>query len=101
MTAAVLLMSVTMPSCPGQQAMQEQIDAQKTTQVELMKRLQTDESQLKQIIEAMNQAKTDTTAMGSTVGQLNTTVEQLKVSVQGLEAKLTKPGARGKPQRRH
>jgi hypothetical protein len=49
----------------------------------------------------MNQAKTDTTAMGSTVGQLNTTVEQLKVSVQGLEAKLTKPGARGKPQRRH
>lgn len=68
--------------------MQEQIDTMKTTQAELTKRLQTDEALVKQMSEALTQIKTESQGVATAVGQLKTDSDQMKLSLQSIEAKL-------------
>ncbi|MDR3606482.1 MAG: hypothetical protein P4M08_03775 [Oligoflexia bacterium] len=88
LTGTVALMGVTMPSCPGQQAMQDQIDAMKASQAEIMKRTQAHETELKQIVDAINQLKTESQGVGASAGQLKAEIDQLKTAVQSIETRL-------------
>jgi septal ring factor EnvC (AmiA/AmiB activator) len=88
LACSVALMGFTMPSCPGQQAMQEQIDSMKSAQAELTKRVQMDEALVKQMSETLTQIKTESQGIGTTVGQLKTDSDQMKLSLQSIEAKL-------------
>ena len=55
--AAFLAMGVTMPSCPGQQAMQQQLDALNSQQSQVGNRLQTLERQVSGMSQDMAQSK--------------------------------------------
>ena len=54
---ALLGMGITMPSCPGQQAMQQQIDNLQTANQDLSKKVQLLNTQLNAIANDMNQVK--------------------------------------------
>jgi septal ring factor EnvC (AmiA/AmiB activator) len=91
LAGAIVAMGVTMPSCPGQQAMQDQIDQLKTSQADLSKRLQLSETQLKQLIDMANQMHNDFQGMGGMVTQTKTDVDQMKVTLQAMQAKMAPP----------
>ena len=104
LAGALVTMGVTMPSCPGQQAMQDQIDQLKQSQVELSKRLQNDESQMKQLADTVNQVKTDSQGMGGMVTQMKGDLDALRGTVQAMDAKLAaaaKPGKAPAKGRKH
>jgi len=78
-------MGVGMPSCPGQQAMQQQIDALQTTNLDTTKKLHTLQTQVTGLSNDMNQVKQLLPQMTNVIqaqkgalDQLDTTVQQMR-----------------------
>ncbi|MCM2278224.1 MAG: hypothetical protein NDJ89_09130 [Oligoflexia bacterium] len=76
--AAVAGMGISMPSCPGQQAMQQQIDALQASNADLTKKVQMLETQNKTTAQDLSQIK-----------QL---LEQMTNAIQGQKGELTQLG---------
>jgi septal ring factor EnvC (AmiA/AmiB activator) len=79
--SAFLAMGISMPSCPGQQAMQQQIDGLNTKNGELTKKMQTMDNQLKGMAGEMGQMKELLAQVSNTVLAQKTAIEQLEAAM--------------------
>ena len=95
LTAAVFGMGLSMPSCPGQQAMQEQVEALKTSQADSNKKIQALDAQIKKMTGDVDQMK-------ALVSQVSNAVLAQKMAIENMDAALkavqSKPAA-GKKKR--
>jgi septal ring factor EnvC (AmiA/AmiB activator) len=86
-SAAFLGMGFAMPSCPGQQAMQQQIDALTTTNAALTKKVQELDSQVKTLNTDMNSAKEIFNQLNNAIQAQKTALEQLDTAFKASQAK--------------
>ncbi|MBC7691656.1 MAG: hypothetical protein H7222_07785 [Methylotenera sp.] len=87
MLAGCLGMGMAMPSCPGQQAMQQQVDTLQTKNAEQTKAIQQLTTNVNTMKEEMTQVKTLVGQMGNTVLAQKAALEQLEQAVKDLAAK--------------
>ncbi len=85
--AAFAAMGIAMPSCPGQQAMQQQIETLTTTNTDLNKKVQVLTTQLNGLTNEMNQVKQILPQVTSLLTSQKTVLDQLDSSVKDLQAK--------------
>lgn len=83
-------MGITMPSCPGQQAMQQQIDSLQTTNQDLNKKIQALTLQVNSLNSDMNQVKQLMPQITSLLTAEKTALEQLDATVKDLQGKTAK-----------
>ena len=98
--AAFLGMGMSMPSCPGQQAMQEQIDKLMTQNADLNKRLISMDSQVKALNGDMVQVKTLLKPMSDAIQAQKAAQDQLEANIKEIQAKMTAPAAKGGKKRK-
>lgn len=79
-SAAFVGLGIAMPSCPGQQAMQQQVETLSSKVNETVKLLHSHESQMKQL-------GTEVSQLRSVLSQLNNIVGAQKLAMEALEAK--------------
>jgi peptidoglycan hydrolase CwlO-like protein len=92
MGAALSGMGIAMPSCPGQQAMQEKIDALQTSETELNKKVQAMQTQITTLNNDMAQVKQLLPQMTNVIQAQKGALEQLDATVKSMQTK-AKPGA--------
>lgn len=85
--AAVVGMGISMPSCPGQQAMQQQIDELKTKNAEMTKQLQAHDNQVKTLMGEMSQVKTLLQQISSAVLAQKQALEQIDAAMKTKSGK--------------
>ena len=95
-------LGMSMPSCPGQQAMQQQIDSIQASNTDLSKRLQTIDSQTKTLNGDMSQVKQLLKPMSDAIQAQKTAIDQLDANFKELQTKLAaaaaaKPAAKSAP----
>lgn len=83
---AMLTMGLSLPSCPGQQAIQQQIDGLTAKNTDVTRRLTAVEGQLKNSMTEMNQAKALLSQVSNTVLSQKQTIESLEETVKNLKA---------------
>lgn len=84
--AAIIGMGMSLPSCPGQQAMQQQLDTLQTTQAELQKKIQAQEAQIKTITQTQEQEKQLLEQMTGAIQAQRGALEQLNDAVKNLQS---------------
>jgi septal ring factor EnvC (AmiA/AmiB activator) len=89
-SGAFLGMGISMPSCPGQQAMQQQIDSLQASNTDLSKKVQTLNNQLASLNNDMNQVKQLLPQMTNVIQAQKGALDQLDVQVKEVQAKLNK-----------
>lgn len=96
--AAVAGMGIAMPSCPGQQAMQQQIDALQAKNAEMAKHIQNLDNQVKADSNDMGQVKTLLSQVSNTVLAQKQAQDALEAQVKELTTKVNTPppAAKGK-----
>ena len=82
---SVLGMGMAMPSCPGQQAMQEQIDRMQATQTEQLKRVQNLTTQTSKMNQDMTQIKQLLTDMTNVISSQKGLIDKLSMDLQSLQ----------------
>ena len=102
---AFLTLGIAMPSCPGQRAMQQQIDSLQTANAALTKKVQILESESRVHTQELSQAKQLFTQITQVIQAQKGALDQLNVAVKDLQTKLTAKTkkvvrAREKPRRR-
>ena len=83
-------MGMAMPSCPGQQAMQQQIDTLQTSNTDLQKKVTALTKEVATLTAEMNQAKELLPKMSTVVQAQREALEKLKNSVHVLREKKKK-----------
>lgn len=95
-STAFLGMGLSMPSCPGQQAMQQQIDALQTANAEMSKKIQTLTTQVESVNADMTQVKQVLPQMTNVIQAQKGALDQLDASVKEMDAKIAKMGPKKK-----
>jgi septal ring factor EnvC (AmiA/AmiB activator) len=85
--AAFSGMGIAMPSCPGQQAMQQQLDTLQTSNAELTKKVQSMQAQLTSINSDMGQVKQLLPQMTNVIQAQKGALEQLDATVKSMQSK--------------
>lgn len=88
LTGACLTMAMTMPSCPGQQAMQQQIDTLQTSQQDVAAKVRGLEGQVKASAAGTEDQKKMMAEMGAAIAAQKTAIDNLNAAVQQLDAKI-------------
>lgn len=88
--AAFLGMGVAMPSCPGQQAMQQQIDTMQAKETESLRKIQALEGQVKNLSDGMKQIQQVLTQFSQVVVSHKTAIEEVTKQVEALNASKSK-----------
>src|ERR1700761_9582964 len=88
---AVLGMGISMPSCPGQQAMQDKIDALEKSNGELRKMIMTDDGAMKATVADTATVKTELIQMNQELQAQATRIGALEASVTDLKNKAAAP----------
>jgi septal ring factor EnvC (AmiA/AmiB activator) len=107
LTGACFAMAMTMPSCPGQQAMQQQIDALQASNQELTTKVHALEAQEKVHAEKAPERKKAMEDMAAAIAAQKTALDNLNATVQQMQTKLAsmpaKPAAKtaSKPAAKH
>ena len=96
--ASFVGMGMSMPSCPGQQAMQQQIDSLQTTNLDLGKKIRTMQTQLTSMSNDMNQVKQLLPQMTNVIQAQKGALDQLDITVQQMRGK---GKAKPAPARKH
>jgi hypothetical protein len=89
-------MGIAMPSCPGQQAMQLQIDGLQTTNLDTSKKLRALQTQVTGLSNDMNQVKQLLPQMTNVIQAQKGALDQLDVTVQQLRNKGKAPAKKHK-----
>jgi septal ring factor EnvC (AmiA/AmiB activator) len=89
-------LGIAMPSCPGEQAMQQQLDQLQAKSIENSRRAQQAEAQAKTLQNDMNQIKQSLNQVITYVQQQNTRIEQLTADVQSMKKPVRGGGKKGK-----
>lgn len=88
LATAVLGMGLSMPNCPGQQAMQQQIDTLQTGNADLKRNLQTLDAKVKTLTDEVAAAKKFREDVTPILQAYKGLLEQMDASVKGLQAKV-------------
>jgi septal ring factor EnvC (AmiA/AmiB activator) len=88
--ASFAAMGLGMPSCPGQQAMQQQIEMLQTANTDLSKKVQAHSQQLTNLNNDMNQVKQILPQVTNLLTSQKTALDQLEQAVKELQAKSSK-----------
>lgn len=86
LAAAFVGMGLSLPSCPGQQAMQQQVDLLNTREADMNKRLQAAESEVRTMRGELNKVTTVLTQVGNTVLAQKATLEQMEAAAKARGA---------------
>ncbi|NDD92311.1 hypothetical protein EBZ37_09525 [bacterium] len=89
--ASFLLMGLSMPSCPGQQALQQQVDALKTADSEIRSLITAQDSQIKGLKEENERAKAMVSQLVATVTEQSKKLDELTEKVKTPPAPAAKP----------
>jgi uncharacterized coiled-coil protein SlyX len=81
-------MGLAMPSCPGQQAMQQQIDTLSTDNTSLRKTVMSLDGQMKSMNTYMDQNKQVVEQMSSTILAQKTAMDQMNAGLKDLQTKM-------------
>jgi archaellum component FlaC len=87
--AAAVGMGIAMPQCPGQQAMQQQLDAVQASSTDAGKKIQAMNTQVGSLNNDMNQVKQLLAGMANTIQESKGQLMQLDSTVKDLQAKVT------------
>lgn len=94
--AAFIGMGMSMPSCPGQQAMQQQIDTLTAQNAELTKHVQAADAQIKSLNKDMTDVKNLLQPMANAIQAQKASIDQIDANMKEIQAKMTaKPAAKG------
>ncbi len=100
MSAALALsalgLGVSMPSCPGNQAMQSQVDALQTSQADLNRKILALDSKMRIVDTDMPQIKQILAQMTSTIQAQKAALDQLDAAVKAVDAKASHGGGGAK-----
>jgi ABC-type transporter Mla subunit MlaD len=101
--AAFIGMGIAMPQCPGEKAMQDQVDALKATQITMTQKLNAVDAQSKtanadsaQIKQALTQLAGVIDTQRDALKRLDDAVKDLQTKVAALSAPKAKPSAKSK-----
>jgi septal ring factor EnvC (AmiA/AmiB activator) len=78
--ASFLMMGLSMPSCPGQQAMQQQVDALKASETEMKNRIAGLEGQIKSLRDEAEQTKGLMAQLGTGLTEQGKAIEEMKAA---------------------
>ena len=85
---AVLAMGISMPSCPGQQAMQQQIDQIAAKQTELIKNISNLDKQVKAFDADMKTVKEVMPQMGKNLADMHGKINEIVSEINMIETKI-------------
>jgi peptidoglycan hydrolase CwlO-like protein len=88
LTGACLAMAMTMPSCPGQQAMQQQIDALQSSQQDMANKVRGLETQVKGANAGADEQKKIIADLTTAVAAQKTAIDNMNASIQQLDTKI-------------
>jgi len=88
--ASFLMMGLSMPSCPGQQAMQQQVDALKASEAEMKNRISGLEGQIKSLRDEAEQNKGLMAQLSTGIAEQGKAIEEMKAAA----AAQSKPAAK-------
>ena len=91
MVAAFFGLGMSMPSCPGQQAMQQQIDTLTQQNADLTRRLMAIDGRLKPVEADMSQVKQLLKPMSDAIQAQKAAMDQLDANIKNIQAKLAAP----------
>lgn len=94
--AAILGMGISMPSCPGQQAMQQQIDTLQTANTDLTKKVQSYDAQIKQLNKDSAEVKANLDGAVKAIEAQKAALEALNTAVTEIKAKAAAPAPAAK-----
>lgn len=87
--AAFLGLGMSMPSCPGQQAMQQQIDTLTQQNADLARRLQAIDGRTRPLEEDMSKVKQLLKPMTDAIQAQKAAMDQLNANLKDLQTKFT------------
>lgn len=87
MATAMFGLGLSMPSCPGQQALQDQIDNLKTSQDLMNKKVQNIDASIKTMTKDSSDMKVLVSQMGNTVLAQKKAIEDLDAAFKDAQAK--------------
>ena len=87
MGTALMGMGVAMPNCPGQQAMQQQIDSLQTSQAEITKRMMNLDTQVKAVNGKLQAFEDFAKQASESIQAQKTAIEALGAAVKELQAR--------------
>ncbi len=96
LAVAFLGMGFTMPSCPGQKEMQQEIDLLRTAHTDLSKKLQTVTDQMTALNADMAQVKQLLPQITNVIEAQKGTFDRLEASIKELQFKTNKNGFKKK-----
>jgi methyl-accepting chemotaxis protein len=97
LVGAALTMGMSMPSCPGQQAMQQQLDALQQGNDMNSKRIQAMDTQIRGMGQELGQDKQLMEQMAAAIQTQKGAIDQLNNAVKMLDQKVTAMSTRPKP----
>ena len=86
--AAFLGLGIAMPSCPGQQELEQKVDALDTSNKELSKKVQTLSTQLSTLSNDMGQVKTLLPQITNVISGQKGAMDKLEADIKALQVKL-------------
>lgn len=86
--ASFAALGMSMPSCPGQQALQQQVETLSASNTDLTKKVQTLSTEFKTLTTDMNQVKQILPQMTTLMTTQKATIEQLESTVRDLQNKV-------------
>jgi uncharacterized protein YoxC len=89
LAGAALTMGMSMPSCPGQQAMQQQLDALQQSNDITTKRIQSLDAQNKAMVQELTQDKQLLEQLATAIQTQKNAIDQLNTAVKTLDTKVT------------
>lgn len=84
-TLLIMGMGIAMPSCPGQQALQQQVDQLTTQNQDLKAKVTGLDNQVRSLTNDMIQVKTLLTQVSNTVLSQKTAIEQMDSAIKALQ----------------
>ncbi len=93
---SALGMGITMPSCPGQEAMQQQIDALQTKNAELGRKVGTLEATSKKVSDDMGKMTQLLGEMTNTIQAQKGAMDQMSTAIKELQARAAAPAPAAK-----
>lgn len=88
-------MGLSMPSCPGQQEMQQSVEALKASETEMKVKLTSAENSIKGLKDDVTQMKTLVAQVSNTVLEQKAAIEKLEGDIKALQSSKG-PAAKGK-----
>jgi hypothetical protein len=93
LSAAFIGMGVAMPQCPGEKAMQQQVDTLQASNVDMTRKLSMLDSQVKQVNQDLGQTRQLLTQLASAVTAQKDAMDRMDAAVKDIQTKMAAAAA--------